>query len=296
MKILNRVTTDSVIHVMSKNNKPAIYIQSGETLMVETAKPGIPDEVFTKDYSVVPFPKRILTITGPIYIEECEPGDILKIDIVNIELDQHGKMWMGQWMGVLMDEVDHCFLKKVKVENNLVYFGDNITFPTSPMIGTIGVAPADEDIACLIPGEHGANMDAINASIGNTVYLKAQVRGGLLSLGDVHAAMGLGEVLGTGVEIGSTVTLKISVIKNSNLLHPMIETPTHYEFLINHTDLFEASKEATRTAISLVQEKNRCNFDEAYALVGQTCNLKIMQVVNPVFTMSIEIPKHVLKS
>lgn len=293
---MKRVTTESVIHVMSKNNTPAIFVKNGETIMVETAKPGIPDEVFTKDYSVVPFPKRVLTITGPIYIEECEPGDILKIDIKNIELDVNGKMWMGQWMGILMDEVDHCFLKKVRVENNVVHFSEDLTFPTSPMIGTIGVAPAGEDVACLVPGEHGANMDALNASIGNSVYLKAQVAGGLLSIGDVHAAMGLGEVLGTGIEIGSTVTMTLSVIKGMDLKHPLIETPSHFEFLVSNVDLFEASKEATRTAIAFVQQKNNYSFDEAYALVGQTSNLKIMQVVNPVFTISIEIPKNVLKS
>lgn len=293
---MKTVTTESVIHVMSKDNPPAIRVASGETIVVETAKPGIPDEVFTKDYSVVPFPKRILTITGPIYVEDCEPGDILKVDIKDIELDSNGKMWMGQWMGILMNEVDHCFLKKVRVENNLVYFNDEITFPTTPMIGTIGVAPAGEDIACLIPGEHGANMDALNAGIGNSVYLRAQVKGGLLAIGDVHAAMGLGEVLGTGIEIGSTVTMTLSVIKDMKLKHPMIETPSHYEFLISHEDLLEASKEATRTAISFVQEKNHTSFDEAYALVGQTSNLKIMQVVNPVFTVSIEIPKNVLKA
>lgn len=293
---MKTVTTESVIHVMSKDNPPAIRVASGETIVVETAKPGIPDEVFTKDYSVVPFPKRILTITGPIYVEDCEPGDILKVDIKDIELDSNGKMWMGQWMGILMNEVDHCFLKKVRVENNLVYFNDEITFPTTPMIGTIGVAPAEEDIACLIPGEHGANMDALNAGKGNSVYLRAQVKGGLLAIGDVHAAMGLGEVLGTGIEIGSTVTMTLSVIKDMKLKHPMIETPSHYEFLISHEDLLEASKEATRTAISFVQEKNHTSFDEAYALVGQTSNLKIMQVVNPVFTVSIEIPKNVLKA
>jgi amidase len=293
---LKRVTTDSVIHVMSKDNAPAIVVENGETLIVETAKPGIPDEVFSKDYSVVPFPKRVLTITGPIYIEGCEPGDILKVDILDIQLDLNGKMWMGQWMGILMDEVDHCFLKKVTVDNGLVHFDEEISFPVKPMIGTIGVAPAGDAIACLVPGEHGANMDALNATIGNSVYLQVQVKGGLLAIGDVHAAMGLGEVLGTGVEIGSTVTVTVSVIKATKLAHPMIESPTHYEFLISSENMLEGSKEATRTAIEFVRERNHCTFDDAYALVGQTANLKIMQVVNPIFTLSIEIPKQVLKS
>lgn len=291
---MKQVTTASVIHVMSKNNPPAAVVENGEIIRVETAKPGIPDEVFTKDYSVTPFPKRILTITGPIYVENCEPGDTLKIDVLDIQLDVAGKMWMGQWMGILMNEVDHCYLKKVQVHDGRVHFSEKLSFPIKPMIGTIGVAPAGEDIACLVPGEHGANMDAINATIGNSVYLPVQVSGGLLAVGDVHAAMGLGEVLGTGVEIGSTLTLRLSVIKNKTFAHPLVETPTSYEFLISDGDLLNGFKEATRTAIDFIRERNGVSFDEAYAITGQTCDLRVMQVVNPISTVSIEIPKSVL--
>jgi len=291
---MNKVTTQNIIHVMSKDNIPAIKVKSGDKLIVETAKPGIPDEIFTKDYSVEPFPRRILSITGPIYVEDCEPGDVLKVDIHSIVLDSAGKMWMGQWMGLLMDEVDHCFLKKVTVENGLVNFNDKIKIPIKPMIGTIGVAPSGEDIACLYPGLHGGNMDVPAVTVGNTIFIPVQVEGGLLSLGDVHAAMGAGEVLGTGVEIGSTVELVVSVLKNKVLVAPYVETPNSYEFVSSHADLLIACKEATTTAIAFVQKENHCSFDEAYALVGQTGDLKIAQVVNPIFTVTMEIFKSVL--
>jgi amidase len=291
---MNKVTTQNIIHVMSKGNVPAIKVRSGDKLIVETAKPGIPDVVFTKDYAVEPFPKRILSITGPIFVEDCEPGDVLKVDIHSIVLDSVGKMWMGQWMGLLMDEVDHCFLKKVTVENGLVNFNDKIKIPIKPMIGTIGVAPSGEDIACLYPGLHGGNMDVPAVTVGNTIFLPVQVEGGLLSLGDVHAAMGAGEVLGTGVEIGSTVELVVTVLKNNVLVAPYVETPTSYEFVSSHADLLIACKEAAKTAIAFVQKENHCSFDEAYALVGQTGDLKIAQVVNPIFTVTMEIFKSVL--
>ena len=291
---MNKITVKNIIHVMSKGNEPAIRIKSGDRISVETAKPGIPDEVFTKDYNVDPFPKRILSITGPIYIEDCDVGDVLKIDIHKIELDVAGKMWMGQWMGLLMDEVDHCFLKKVTVGDGFVNFSEKIKIPIMPMIGTIGVAPAGEDIACLYPGLHGGNMDIPAVTTGNTVYLPVQVEGGLLSLGDVHAAMGAGEVLGTGVEIGSTVELVVTVEKNRSLVAPYVETPTSFEFVSSHADLLTACKEATKTAIAFVQDEINCSFDEAYALVGQTGNLKIAQVVNPILTVSMEVLKSVL--
>jgi amidase len=288
------VTTKNIIHVMSKNNQPAVTVKSGDRLSVETAKPGIPDEVFTKDYNVDPFPKRILSITGPIYIEDCAPGDVLRIEIHKIDLDSNGKMWMGQWMGLLMDEVDHCFLKKVTVENGVVNFSEKIKFPVKTMVGTIGVAPAKEDIACLYPGLHGGNMDVPAATVGNTVYLPVQVEGGLLSLGDVHAAMGAGEVLGTGIEIGSTVEIVLTVEKNRKLGAPYVETPVSYEFVASDSDILTACKEATKAAIAFIQKEIECSFDEAYALVGQTGNLKIAQVVNPIFTVTMEVLKSVL--
>lgn len=288
---MNRVTRNNIIHIMSKDNVPSVKVQSGERIFVETAKPGIPDEVFTKDYSVEPFPKRILSITGPIYVEDCTPDDVLKVRIHSIELDNAGKMWMGQWMGLLMDEVDHCYLKKITVENNHVNFNEKIKIPVMPMIGTIGVAPAGEDIACLYPGLHGGNMDVPAVTTGNIVYLPVQVEGALLSLGDVHAAMGAGEILGTGVEIGSTVEIEIEVEKNRKISAPYIETPTTYEFIASNGDLLQACKEATKQAIAFVQEHSDCSFDESYALVGQTGNLKIAQVVNPIFTVSMEVYK-----
>lgn len=290
------LTTRSVIHVMDKENIPAITIGSGETIAVETAKPGIPDETFTKDYSVEPYPRRVLTITGPIYVEGAEPGDILKIRIEDIRLDTMGKMWMGQWMGILMDEVDHCYMRKVRVEDGIVHFSDTISFPVRPMIGTLGVAPAGEPVDCLVPGDHGANMDSLNVAAGNTVYLQVGVPGALLSVGDVHAAMGYGEVLGTGIEIGSTVVMTIDVIKSRELKHPVVETPASFEILVSGSDLPEACREVTRSAIGFVMRHNGCGFDEAYALVGQTSDLKICQVVNPDCTVSMEIPKSVLKN
>ena len=78
---------------------------------------------------------------------------------------------MGQWMGILMNEVDHCYMRKVRVEDGVVHFSDSLTFPVRPMIGTLGVAPAGEAVDCLVPADHGANMDSLNVTTGNTCLL-----------------------------------------------------------------------------------------------------------------------------
>lgn len=287
---MKSLTSANIIHVMDKNNIPAITIMPGETIAVETAKPGIPDEVFLKDYSKEPYPKRILSITGPIQISGAEPGDTLRIAVQKIELDVLGKMWTGQWMGILHQEMDHCYLKKVKVEEGLVHFSDDIQLPVKPMIGTIGVAPSGDAVACLDMGRHGGNMDAPCIREGSVLYLPVQVSGGLLSMGDVHATMGLGEVFGTGVEIGSTVVVQIDVIQKK-LDWPVVETEQEFHVLVSGSELLETCKEATRSAIRFLMQNTTLGFDDAYAFVGQACDLKILQVVNPSSSVSISIPK-----
>lgn len=287
------ISDEKIIHSMSALNEPIEFINPGETFIIQTRKPGIPDEVFEKDYSDKQYPPRILSITGPVYVNSAEPGDILEVTIVDIELDNEGKMWMGQWMGILMDEVKKPYLKKVKVEGNRVIFSDKISFPIRPMIGTLGVAPAEGEIPCLYPGQHGANMDVPSVAPGNKVFLPVHSKGAFLAVGDVHAAMGDGEIFGTGIEIGSKVTLKVDLIKEKKLNHPIIETPNSYELIVSDSDIIEASKEVTRQMISFLQERLDLSFEEAYALAGQVANLKFGQVVNPIYTVSMEIGKDI---
>lgn len=290
-----KIPRTDFVHIMSKENKAVASINPGESVQFETAKPGIPDAVFTKDYSVEPFPKRILTITGPLYVNGAMPGDCLKITIENIELDSEGKMWMGQWMGALMNQVDHCYMKNVSVKDGIVHFDENNQYPVRPMIGTIGTAPAGEAVDCLVPGDHGGNMDSLSVTNGNILYLPVNVEGALLSVGDVHAAMGYGEILGTGVEIGSLVTLKVELLKNNPVVHPFVETENSYIILVSAATFDEACIEVTESAIKFFMDKKGSSFDVAYAMVGQTADLKVEQVVNPFVTLSMEIPKAVLK-
>lgn len=288
------ITDEKIIHDMSKDHKPIASVKSGETFIVKTRKPGIPDEVFEKDYSEGDYPARILSITGPIEVAGSKPGDILEIKIEDIQFDNTAKMWMGQWMGILMDETDKPYLKKVAVLDDGIQFTESIQIPFRPMIGTLGVAPAGEAIPCLYPGQHGANIDVPTVSSGNTLYLEVQVDGALLAVGDVHAAMGNGEILGTGVEIGSEVTLTVTIRKDLAIEGPLVETPETYEFVTSDKDLLTATKTASKQAIRFVAKETGLSFEEAYALVGQTGNLKIAQVVNPLHTVTMEIPKYYL--
>ncbi len=291
---MQTITKDHIVHSFSSKNQAVAEVCSGERVKFITASPGIPDAVFEKDYSIEPFPKRILSITGPLFVKDTMPGDCLKITIKDIVLEEIGKMWMGQWMGVLSKQVDHCFMKNVPIENGKAIIDENLQLPLRPMIGTIGTTPQGEGVECLVPGSYGGNMDSLSVSVGNILYLPVFVEGALLCVGDVHATMGRGEVFGTGVEIGSEVELEIEVIKQKNLTGPLVENQNSYIVLSSAPTLEQACIDATNRAIDFITESIDCCFDIAYALVGQACDLKIEQIVNPNVTVSIEIPKNIL--
>lgn len=295
MKVVKK---SNIIHSMSKNNIPACYMKSGEVINVETSSPSFTQEKFNEIRVTRNFPKRILSITGPIFVHSCKRGDILKITIKDIKLDKIGKMWSGQWIGYLKDELQTCFLKEVKVVEDKVVF-DNLTKDfIQPMIGTIGVAPENEDIDCLVPGIHGGNMDVKELGIGSILYLTAQVEGGLISFGDVHAAMGKGELLGTGVEIGSTITTKIEVLKsrNINLPIPIIENSDSYILVFSGNDVETACKEILKISIPIIMELNNLSYSDAYCFIGQFCDVGIAQLVNPLSTVTLTIPKKLLRN
>lgn len=293
MKLIEK---KDIIHIMSKNNLPVCYMHSGEIVAIETASPGFTQEKFNEIRETGNFPKRILSITGPIYVYDCKIGDTLKITIEDIKLDEIGKMWSGQWIGYLMDEMQTCFLKEVKIIGNEVIFDNSIKDYIQPMIGTIGIAPANEDIDCLVPGIHGGNMDVKELGIGSVLYLTAQVDGGLVSFGDVHATMGKGELLGTGVEIGSTITTRIEILKSQDINLPVIENADNYIIIFSDKDVESACKELLKNSISIIMKANNLSYSDAYCFIGEFCDVGIAQLVNPLTTVTLTIPKRLLKN
>lgn len=293
MKLIEK---KAIIHSMSKSNALACYIHSGETIKVETVSPGFTQEKFDEIKATGIFPTRVLSITGPIYVYDCNIGDTLKITIEDIKLDAIGKMWSGQWIGFLMDELQTCFLKEVNVIGNEIIFDNIIKDHIHPMIGTIGVAPENEDIDCLVPGIHGGNMDVKELGIGSILYLTSQVEGGLISFGDVHATMGKGELLGTGVEIGSIITTKIEVLKRHEIDLPVIENADNYIIVVSGNNVESACKELLKASIPIIMKANDFSYNDAYCFIGQFCDVGIAQLVNPLSTVTLTIPKRLLKN
>ncbi len=291
---MKKLTRDKVVYAMDKNNPPALHIDPGETVILETEDcfcyQITSDEVVLNedfDYS------RINPATGPIFINRCEPGDVLEIIIEKIEIASQGAVEVFPGWGPLGDKVTKAETKIVPIKDGMAIF-NHISLPVKPMIGVIGVAPSGEPVPCGSPGPHGGNMDTADIVAGNKLFLPVFVPGAGLALGDLHAVMGDGEVGGTGVEIRGEVTIKVNVLKDINLTHPILESEEDYYLINSALTLDEAIKINTEKVVEFIKEKSSLNWNQSYMMAGIATDLKISQVVNPLKTVRTRIPKKIL--
>lgn len=241
---MKRLTRDHVHHAFSPSKAPAIHVQQNETFIVETLDcfGGI---VTPQNPSADPPYETLNPVTGPIYIQGAEPGDILAVEIHDIVPEGVGVARYGTTEGQLAHLVrscNHCtrFFDlddgNVNVTMRECDNGNKriapISFPASPMLGVVGVAPegdADVSVPTMPAGSHGGNLDDRYNRKGSIIYLPINQPGALLSVGDMHASQGDGEICGTGVEIRGTVWLSCRIIKKDEvapLLSSSFESPS----------------------------------------------------------------------
>jgi amidase len=289
------VFRDQIIYAMSDSNEAVMTVKSGEKIIFHT-EDCFSHEITTSDQCLSPeFDySRVNPATGPVWIEGAEPGDVLKITIERIELDDQGVVEIYPGWGPLGDRVMGGNTEIVRVKEKAVFM--NLELELRPMIGVIGVAPAEsESIACGIPGHHGGNLDTLENTEGSILRLPVFVKGAKLALGDLHAVMGNGEVCGTGVEIRGKVTLKIELEKGVKLEDPLLETEDAYYFLASAENIEEAVKASVNHAVEFISREKAIPFEKAYMLASIACDLQISQIVNPLKTVKMKVPKTILK-
>ena len=190
-----------------------------------------------------------------MYVKNALPGDVLKVEILEIALGKQGVMCALPDNGVLGSLVKEESVKRLKVENGKVHFNEKIVFDISPMIGVIGVAPENGSVNCGTPGNHGGNMDNKRITEGVTLYFPVFHKGAIFSLGDVHAAMGDGEVMVSGVEIAADVKVRLSVIKGTSIETPMLENEDSCGVIYSHEDIDKSVCHAVRI-MNEIKQKN----------------------------------------
>jgi amidase len=163
------------------------------------------------------------------------------------------------------------------------------------MIGVIGVAPKDENVPCGTPGSHGGNMDNTKIAKGSTLYLPVFHEGAYLALGDVHACMGDGEIMVSGVEIPATVTVKVEVIKGVTIENPRLEDENRIYTIASNENIEEAIYTVTKDMCTILMKHLGYSLNEAGMLMSACGNLEFCQVVDPERTVRMAIPKTICK-
>jgi len=288
--------SDQKIYAMSKDNKPALTVHDGDIVIFSTSDcfdNQITDERQTIDQLDW---DHINPATGPIFIEGATINDTLKVTILDIELNNVGTMVAIPDNGVLGKLVNQSEVKRVPIINGYAVFHEDLKVPCKPMIGVIGVAPQTGVIPCGTPGEHGGNMDNARITIGSSLYLPIFHEGALLAMGDVHAAMGDGEIMVSGIEIPAKITVKVEIVKGTVITSPMLEDGLNCYTIASHESLEEAIYQATLTMTEILMNKLGLSFNEAGMLLSACGNLEICQVVDPKRTVRMAVPKSILPS
>ena len=305
----------------SAHAKPVLTVHSGDTVIMQTASTcGSPQRLKDEGVADADIPTWLADIydkvpqtdrgpgghilTGPVAIAEAEPGDILEVRILKIQLDTNFACnGFGAGRGFLPDDFPYGRTKIIPLDRAKMTaaFAPGITIPLHPFFGSIGIAPPESagKWNSAPPWMHGGNMDNKELTVGSVVFYPVHASGALFEAGDGHAGQGNGEVDITALETFLTGTFQFIVHKGEatreHLLWPRAETPTAYIAMGFHEDLTKATEMAVRNMITFLSEQNpdypHLSRDDAYALISTACDVDITQLVDTKSGVHVMCPK-----
>ena len=289
------ISRDKVYDRLDKNIPPSAICESGETVIFETRD--CYDDSVTSEERPLGDREDALgnPATGPLYINGADAGDVLKVEILDISLHSRGVMCDSFSWGIFAGRLPEAKAVMYEIEGDKIRFDDTLLLDCCPMIGVIGTAPAGEGIATSVPDVHGGNMDCRKIGAGTVLYLPVAVPGALLSMGDLHALMGDGEVFGCGLEIAGTVTVRVSVLKENPIPTPFLITRDAVITIQSAATVFEAGKTAARLMEEFVRRVTGLEEVKSEMLMSLVSHMSVCQIVNPLMTARVEFPRNILE-
>jgi len=249
-------------------------------------------------------------LTGPFYIEGAEPGDTLVVKILELTVDgDQGVGALAPGFGAL-NTTNYTPMLHTPVPEKIWFYAidrakNEATFsaldskfstriPLHPFLGCLGVAPALESRSSVTPAEHGGNMDAPEASAGNTVYFPVTQKGALLYLGDGHAAMGDGEIAGTAIEVPMHARMQVDLIKGQKIAWPRFENERQIMALGAYRPLDDTLRIAFTELIGWITSETTLSQLDAYQLLSQVGRVHVTEMVDPNYVVIASIDKKFL--
>ena len=287
MKHLSR---EKRIYLLDPEGEPAITIDSGEELMVETwdAFEGLRDPA-ALDARALKGPA-----TGPIYVNGAEPGDALKVEFLKITPKECPAHMVMPGRGFLEEEFTEGYPTVMTIEGDRLVLPSGIKLTMMPSMGLVATTPTYVQNTASDSGPYGGDIDMKELVEGSTIYMPVFVDGGLLALGDCHALVGDGAVAGTGAECSSDTHIRVTVEKGMNIASPRALTPNHFVVLSYGEDLSPAMKQAVREMVDfLVREKGLAPYD-AYTLCSLAGDVRVSRTFRPISPVKMMLSREAL--
>ncbi|AHE67552.1 acetamidase/formamidase family protein [Legionella oakridgensis] len=321
---------------------PVIKVHSGDSVSLETWNSCLHAMVFNKTtsadlakfYTKYDIQKRrgMHSLTGPVYIEEAEPGDVLEIRVLDIKLNDFGYNFLSPTQGILSEFIKPRIMYfKYDKENNTTEFTKGICLHLKPFPGIIAVAPPTDwpdgwpvhmethmgqpipgQFNSVPPGPFGGNLDQPSLQVGSILYLPVFQKGALVWTGDSHAMQSNGEIDVTALETSyEGITLQFIVRKdlkaegvfdktkrngNSLFTWPIVENSNEWIVMGLHENLFEAMQLASQNAIGLLVHTQGFSPQESYQFLSLVGNFDIPEAVNVIKNVAVHIPKEIFKT
>lgn len=289
--------------------EPRLSIRSGDIVEFSTedcfnGRVTSPDQ---KPSEVCDF-SELNPVTGPLYVEDAEPGDLLAVHFIDIRPSRghavsaafplFGALTSTHETATLQDPLqERVWFYDIDLERwTATYRARNSDFvldlPLDPMHGVVGVAPAGGEVRLVVtPSNHGGNMDTPEARAGTTVYLPINVPGALLAIGDGHARQGEGEVIGTGLECAMESVIAVEVVKGAAPAWPRLEDDEHLMTTGSVRPLEDAFRISQKELVEWTSSLTGLDALDALQLVSQLGLAPAANVCDPNYTMVAKLPK-----
>jgi formamidase len=290
---------------------PVLSVTPGQTVEIDTIDSSggqLNANSNVSELSSLSF-ETVNPVSGPIFIEGAEPGDAVAITFLDLKPSGWGWTANIPGFGLLADQFPDPALhiwKYNPLSMESALYGPGGKVPLKPFVGTIGLALAESGNHSVVPPRRvGGNLDIRDNAVGTTLYLPVEVVGGLLSLGDTHAAQGDGEICGTAIESPMIVAAKIDLVKNAQYQFPRFETDGPVTRHLDGSgykattgigpDIMQAARDAVSAMVDWVSTTTGMSATDAYLLCSVCGDLRISEIVDvPNWTVSFYFPKIVI--
>ena len=287
---MRQLSREHHIYVLEPGSDPAITIDSGEEIIVETW------DAFEGERDPVALQANPLKgpATGPIYVNGAEPGDALKIDFIKITPKEQAAHMVMPGRGFLDNDFTEAYPTLIGLDSGDAVLPSGVRIPMNPSMGLVATTPTYTQLTASDSGPYGGDIDMKELIEGSTLYLPVFVPGGMLAMVDCHAVVGDGAVAGTGAECSADTHIRVTVEKGLDISGPRALTPEYFVVLSHGEELGPAMKQAVRDMVDfLVTEKELEPYD-AYTLLSLAGDVRVSRTFRPISPVKMMLSSRVL--